>query len=117
MVHRPSDSRLLTNLLSHEKDYTKHLNILLQHSQSSLSSFSAYASASAPPVSTTILAVAGSFAGADDALRRYMGSVEEWRGRLKDLKELEDEVGNIMRDREILYVFIWVYHNSNSQMR
>ena len=40
MVHRPADSRLLSNLLTHEKDYAKHLAILLDYSQASLASFS-----------------------------------------------------------------------------
>jgi hypothetical protein len=104
MVHRPSDSRLLTNLLSHEKDYSKQLGNLLDASQASLASFSAYASSSSPLVAQAILAVAGSFAGSDEALRRYGSAVEAWRDQLKDLKDLEEEVGNIMRDREILYV-------------
>ncbi|PCH34852.1 hypothetical protein WOLCODRAFT_125114, partial [Wolfiporia cocos MD-104 SS10] len=102
MVHRPADSRLLTNLLSHEKDYSKHLGHLLEHSQVSLASFSAYASASAPPLSQVIIAVAGVLAGADDALRKYAASLEGWQAQLKALKDLEDEVGNVMRDREIL---------------
>src|SRR5882757_1462353 len=104
MVHRPTDSRLLTNLLSHEKDYSKQLLSLLDHtSQASLSSFSAYASASSPPVSTAIISVAGSLAGADDGLRRYALSIEAWREQLTMLKSLEDDIGNIMRDREILF--------------
>jgi hypothetical protein len=102
MVHRPPDSRLLTNLLSQEKDYTKHLNTLLDSSHSSQASFSAYAAASSPPTSHVILAVAASLAGADDALRGYVAAVDEWREHLKGLKNLEDDVGNIMRDREIL---------------
>jgi len=122
MVHRPADSRLLTNLLSHEKEYSKHLLTLLDYSRSSLASFSAYASASAPPASHAILAVAGSFAVADDALRRYAVSVDEWRNHLKSLKSLEDEVGNIMRDREILYAKTFVFnfhftHHCNSVTR
>ena len=36
MVHRPSDSRLLTNLLNAEKEYSKHLLSLLDYSHSSL---------------------------------------------------------------------------------
>lgn len=102
MVHRPADSRLLSNLLSHEKDYTKALASFLDSAESSLGSFSAYASASSPPSSQAIIAVAASFANANDALRMYAASVEEWRVQLKALQELEDEVGNIMRDREIL---------------
>ncbi|OBZ73311.1 hypothetical protein A0H81_06762 [Grifola frondosa] len=102
MVHRPADSRLLSNLLAHEKDYSKHLSILLDYSQASLASFSAYASASAPPTSQVIVAVAGTLAGADEALRKYAVSVDRWQEQLKTLKDLEDDVGNVMRDREIL---------------
>ena len=103
MVHRPADSRLLTNLLNHEKDYSKHLSILLDYSQAALASFSAYAAASAPPTSQVIIAVAGALSGADDALRNYAAAVERGQEQLKALKTMEDDVGNIMRDREILY--------------
>lgn len=102
MVHRPSDSRLLANLLSHEKDYSKHLSVLLDYSQSSLASFSAYAATCTPPTSQVIIAVAGNLAGADDALRNYAAAVERWQEQLRALKQMEDDVGNIMRDREIL---------------
>ncbi|KAI0354480.1 hypothetical protein OH77DRAFT_1521747 [Trametes cingulata] len=102
MVHRPADSRLLANLLSHEKDYSKHLSTLLEYSHSSLASFSAFAAACAPPTSQVIIAVAGALAGADDALRNYAAAVERWQEQLKALKDMEDDVGNIMRDREIL---------------
>ncbi len=104
MVHRPSDSRLLTNLLSHERDYSKQLSVLLDYSQAALASFSAYASASAPPTSQVIIAVAGALSGADDALRNYAAAVERWQEQLKALKTMEDDVGNIIRDREILCV-------------
>lgn len=110
MVHRPSDSRLLVNLLDHEKDYSKQLSTLLDKSQSSLASFSAYASASAPPTSQIIIQVAGALAGADEALRKYATSLEQWQEQLKSLKALEDGVGNVMRDREILCVV----HNLNN---
>ncbi|KAI0700265.1 hypothetical protein C8T65DRAFT_658093 [Cerioporus squamosus] len=89
MVHRPSDSRLLTNLLNHEKDYSKHLNNLLDYSQAALASFSAYARR-------------WGLSGADDALRNYAAAVERWQEQLKALKTMEDDVGNIVRDREIL---------------
>ena len=102
MVHRPADSRLLTNLLNHEKDYSKHLSILLDYSHASLASFSAYASASSPPTSQVIIAVAGALTGADDALRSYAAAVQRWQDQLKALKTMEDDVGNIIRDREIL---------------
>lgn len=104
MVHRPSDSRLLVNLLSHEKDYSKQLEALLDSSHASLASFSAYASSSAPPSSQIIIQVAGALASADDALRKYAESLQQWQDQLKSLKRLEDDVANIMRDREILYV-------------
>ncbi|KAI0260343.1 hypothetical protein BC834DRAFT_1044639 [Gloeopeniophorella convolvens] len=103
MVHRPSDSRLLNSLLSSEKDYHKHLLVLLDsYSQQSLGAFAAYASASPAPVSRAVIAVAGSLAGADDALRRYAASVEAWQEELRTLKDLEEDVANVMRDREIL---------------
>lgn len=102
MVHRPADSRLLTNLLQHEKEYSKQLTQLLDYSNASLASFAAYAAASPQPTSQIILAVVGSLAAADDALRRYAQSVDQWRETMGHLKDVEDEVGNIMRDREIL---------------
>lgn len=102
MVHRPTDLRLLANLLSQEKEYSKQLGTVLETSQASLSSFSAYASASAPPVSQVVLAVTSTLAGADEALQKYLEAVDEWRDQLRRLKELESGVGDIMRDREIL---------------
>jgi hypothetical protein len=105
MVHRPSDSRLLSNLLSSEKEYTRHLTLLLtDHSPATLAAFAAYAAATPPPASNAILGVAAALAGADEAMRRYVGAVEGWRGVLGELKEMEEDVGTIMRDREILCV-------------
>jgi hypothetical protein len=105
MVHRPSDSRLLNSLLSNEKEYHKQLLVLLDnYSQQSLGAFAAYASASPAHVARAVIAVAGSFAGADDALRRYAVSIEAWEAELRALKELEEDVGSIIRDREILFV-------------
>ncbi|KAJ8091706.1 hypothetical protein PM082_020941 [Marasmius tenuissimus] len=102
MVHRSSDSRLLNNLISHEKEYSKHLHALLDSSHASFNSLTAFAASSPPPTSQIILAIAGSLNSVDDALRGYVVAVERWRQYLADLKDLEDEVGNIMRDREIL---------------
>jgi hypothetical protein len=96
MVHRPADSRLLSNLLQQEKEYSKQL---------SQPSFTAYAAASPPPGSHVIMSVAGSLAGVDEALKRYGLGVDEWRETMRGLKDAEEEVGNIMRDREILCVF------------
>ena len=105
MVHRPSDSRLLNSLLSNEKEYHKQLLVLLDnYSQQSLDAFAAYASASPAHVARAVIAVAGSFAGADDALRRYAVSIEAWQAELRALKNLEEDVGSIIRDREILFV-------------
>ncbi|PFH52510.1 hypothetical protein AMATHDRAFT_139916 [Amanita thiersii Skay4041] len=102
MVHRPPDSRLLANLLSQDKDYHKAFTTLLDAAHASVASLSAYAAASRPPASSIILTVAGSLASADEALRRYAKSVDEWRDMMKGLKTLEDEVANVLRDREIL---------------
>ncbi|KAF7340852.1 hypothetical protein MSAN_02114700 [Mycena sanguinolenta] len=85
-----------------KKEYAKHLATLLDHSNASIASVTAYAAASSPTSAHLILAVAGSLAAADDALRHYAVAVDRWRDYLRGLKALEDEVGNIMRDREIL---------------
>jgi hypothetical protein len=106
MVHRPTDARLLTNLLAQDKEHSKHFNTFLEAASASISSLSAYAAASAPPTSHIILKVSGSLESADDALRRYAASIDEWLEQLKALKTLEDEVSNIFRDREILYVLL-----------
>lgn len=102
MVHRPADARLLSNLVSHEKDYSKTLNALLNASEASQACLAAYAAASAPTTSRTILNVAAIFAAADEAHARYAATVEEWRDMLRGLHALEEEVGNVIRDREIL---------------
>ncbi|KIM44176.1 hypothetical protein M413DRAFT_56580, partial [Hebeloma cylindrosporum] len=102
MVHRPADSRLLSNLLQQEKEYSKQLSQLLESSNASLASFTAYAAASPPPGSHVIMSIAGSLASIDEALKRYAQGVEEWRETMRSLKDAEEEVGNIMRDREIL---------------
>lgn len=102
MVHRSSDSRLLSSLISHEKDYSKQFQALLDLSGASINSLTAYAAASPPPGSNVILAVTQSLLTADDALRQYLGAVDVWREYLRSLKSLEDEVGNVVRDREIL---------------
>lgn len=102
MVHRPADSRLLSNLLLKEKDYLKQFKQLFTCSAASLDSFTAYAAASPPPASQAILAVASLLAVADDALQQYYLGVVRWRDAMQALKDMEDDVGNIMRDREIL---------------
>ena len=102
MVHRFADSRLLSNLLQHEKEYAKSLNSQLERSQVSIASFSAFAAASPPPTSYAIHTIVGALIGADDGFRRYLLSVEEWVEMLKSLKEMEEDVGSVMRDREIL---------------
>lgn len=104
MVHRPSDSRLLSNLISHEKDYSKHLQSLLDSSHASLASFSAFAAASAQPISRVIHSIAGDFSVADNALRRYKDAVDAWREQLKLLKDMESDIMNVVRDKDILYV-------------
>ncbi|KAG6860298.1 hypothetical protein C0995_012998 [Termitomyces sp. Mi166 len=98
MVHRPADSRLLTNLLTHEKDYAKSIKSLLSPSHA----LSAYAAACAPPLSNALLQVSTAIGGADEALGRYADAVEECREQLKRIKELEEDVGVVVRDREIL---------------
>ncbi|KAG8220344.1 hypothetical protein J3R82DRAFT_3438 [Butyriboletus roseoflavus] len=105
MVHRAPDSRLLTNLIAHEKEYTKHLASLFPLSHSALASLSAYAAASpfqpASPAQS-IATVVDVLASADDALQRYNQAVETWREQLASLKDLEDDLTAVLRDRDIL---------------
>jgi hypothetical protein len=102
MVHRAADARLLANVLSTEQSYHKSLNALLDASAHTLSSLSAYASASTSPVSKAVIAVAGNLRAADAALGRYATAVEGWRVGLSELKAVEEDVSSIIRDREIL---------------
>jgi hypothetical protein len=62
------------------------------------------------------MSVAGSLANIDEALKRYTQGVDEWRETMQSLKDAEEEVGNFLRDREILCVvlfffFLFVFHN------
>lgn len=109
MVHRPPDSRLLSNLIAHEKEYTKHLSALFPISHAALASLSAFAAASpsAIPSSSVSLAqtigtIVDIFSGADDALQLYNQAVENWRDQLGQLIKLEEDIAAILRDREIL---------------
>lgn len=107
MVHRAPDSRLLTNLIAHEKEYAKHLASLFPLSHSALASLSAYAAASPFHPSSpaqSIAAVVDVLASADDALQRYNQAVETWREQLVSLKDLEDDLTAVLRDRDILCV-------------
>ncbi|KAG1717720.1 uncharacterized protein EDB91DRAFT_1212236 [Suillus paluster] len=111
MVHRLPDSRLLSNLIAYEKEYTKHLSALFPISHAALASLSAFAAASpsAKPFSNssvslaqTIGAIVDILAGADDALQLYNQAVENWRDQLGHLIQLEEDIAAILRDREIL---------------
>src|SRR6266508_4461649 len=107
--HRPPDTRLLTHLLNHEKEYAKQLLALLTTSSSSLASLSAYAASTSPVENEALKGVVGVLAGVDEALRRYGGVVEkEWMERMVRVKELEEVVGSVGRDREILYVLFFI---------
>ncbi|KAI9463128.1 hypothetical protein HD554DRAFT_1415348 [Boletus coccyginus] len=99
MVHRAPDSRLLTNLITHEKEYARHFAALFPLSHAALSSLSAYAAASpAHPIPPVIDVLAS----ADDALQRYAHALDTWRDQLVALKGLEDDLAAVLRDRDIL---------------
>jgi hypothetical protein len=89
-------------LLQHEKEYVKSLTTTLERSQASIASFSAFASASPPPTSHAINSIVAALVGAEEGLRRYAGAVDDWCEMLRALKEMEEDVANVMRDREIL---------------
>ncbi|KAG0698968.1 hypothetical protein DFH29DRAFT_1081521 [Suillus ampliporus] len=112
MVHRPPDSRLLSNLIGHEKEYTKHLSALFPISHTALASLSAFAAASpsAKPfpnssvsLAQTIATTVDILAGADDAIQLCNKAVENWRDQLGHLIQLEEDIAAILRDREVLF--------------
>ncbi|KAJ3914620.1 hypothetical protein F5877DRAFT_7096, partial [Lentinula edodes] len=94
------DSRLLARLITNEKQYTSNLQGLLVPSNASVTSLEAYAASPIPKLA--ILNLANTLRNADEAFRAYVGAVEEWVRLLGELKDLEDEVGGVLRDREIL---------------
>lgn len=102
MVQQAPQTRLLTNLLKSTKDYTTSLQSHLLISHTATSGIQAYASASSPATASAILGVAEAFQGADDAIARYCIEVDHWRARLKEVKRAEEDVANILRDRDIL---------------
>jgi hypothetical protein len=107
MVHHTADApRLLANVTNSEQFYHKALQSLLEASDRTLSSLYAYVNALTSPASEAVLTVIGSLRTADAALGRYTVALEGWRVGLYKLKELEEEVGIILRDREILLVAI-----------
>ncbi|PBK75373.1 hypothetical protein ARMSODRAFT_1049554, partial [Armillaria solidipes] len=83
-----SDSYLLTNLLSQEKDHSKQLQSLLDSSNVALTLLAVYVS--------VIFSVAGSLAGAAEAFHAYVVSIEQWCDYLTGLKNLEDEVAYVI---------------------
>ena len=104
MVHLAPDSRLLVSLVKQEQAYAAQLHTLLNSSGASLSSLSVYASSSPPTVSPVLNSVAGALSGADEALRTYGEALNDWIDRLGSIKRKEEEVANVGRDREILFV-------------
>ncbi|KAG6908523.1 hypothetical protein DXG01_004294 [Tephrocybe rancida] len=96
----PPSSRLLTNLLSYDKTYTSSLRSLLSPPPSH--ALAAYAASSPPPLSHVLLEVAGAIGNADEALGRYADAVDGCRELLRGIREMEEEVGSVLRDREIL---------------
>lgn len=102
MVNQTPQARLLNNLLKSTKDYSSTLTSHLVVSHTSLSGLQAYASAASPATSPAIFGAAEALQRADDALVRYAEEVDNWRERLKEVRDAEEEVSTILRDREIL---------------
>ncbi len=102
MVHRQQDSRLLSQVIKTDKEYSTALKTVLHSSQASLAALSAYASSQSPAYAQAILSVVTALSGADEALQGYVTAVDSWRAELKRMKQCEDEVVSVMKDREIL---------------
>lgn len=104
MVHLSPDSRLLVSLVKQEQAYSAQLHTLLNASGTSLSALAVYASSSPPTISSVLNGVASALSGADVALRNYGEALNNWIDQLGTIKSKEEEVANIGRDREILWV-------------
>ncbi|KAG6886545.1 hypothetical protein C0992_003506, partial [Termitomyces sp. T32_za158] len=52
-------------------------------------------------LSNALLQVSAALGGANEALAQYAGAVEECREHLARIKELEDDLGVVVRDRKI----------------
>ncbi|KAJ8689579.1 hypothetical protein PTI98_012470 [Pleurotus ostreatus] len=102
MVHRSSNSLLLTNLISQETLYSSSLSSLLNTSHVSITLYEAYAASSSADVAQLVMSVVEAMRAVDDALRGYEGKIKEGREVLKSVEKLEEEVGNVARDRDIL---------------
>lgn len=100
--------RLLTNLLTHEKEYAKTLEQALDAGGAACTALLLYqpwlndpprpSSGGEAPGHSVIHALAH----ADAGLRGYAAAVDAYIDGLKELRDLEEGVRNLVRDREIL---------------
>jgi hypothetical protein len=102
MVPPGPQTRLLTNLLKSEKDYTTSLSEHLLVSHTAIASLQAYASSCSPYTAHAIGEVARALKAADESISTYITEVQKWRDALKDVRSVEEEVAVVTRDREIL---------------
>lgn len=104
MHHRPPDTRLLTSLVTSTSAFRESLYTLNQTHSSYISGLTAYASSSAPPVSTLLLSVSNSISRCieEGFATKLDLALEAWVNALNNLKDTEEEVGRMGRDREIL---------------
>ncbi|KAG9028167.1 hypothetical protein FRB95_006783 [Tulasnella sp. JGI-2019a] len=102
MVGRLNDTRLLENLVKSEKEYHAALVNLLALSHSSIASLAGYGSALSPESSQAVLGVSECLKAVDDGLRGYAESIDDWREKLGEIKRLDVDIENAVRDREIL---------------
>ncbi|KIO32347.1 hypothetical protein M407DRAFT_4539 [Tulasnella calospora MUT 4182] len=99
---RLHDTRLLENLVKCEKEYQTALANVLGLSHSSVAALAAYGAALSPTNSRAAVGVAQTLSDADDALRSYADSIDDWREKLGEIRKLDAEIEVASRDREIL---------------
>ncbi|KAG8945178.1 hypothetical protein FRC04_001157 [Tulasnella sp. 424] len=99
---RLHDTRLLENLVKCEKEYQTALANVLGLSHSSVAALAAYGAALSPTNSRAAVGVAQALSDADDALRAYADSIDDWREKLGEIRKLDAEIEVASRDREIL---------------
>ncbi|EJT98261.1 hypothetical protein DACRYDRAFT_118968 [Dacryopinax primogenitus] len=101
MAPSPSE-RLLASLIKADTTATNSLSAFLASSHASHAALSAYASVHQPPLGDVLRQVEASLRGVHEAVRAYVGAMEMWTTELGEVKEREEEVGQVRRDRDIL---------------
>ncbi|KAL9937821.1 hypothetical protein V8E36_003366 [Tilletia maclaganii] len=97
-----SDSRLLQNLYKSEKGYVDHLSAAVASALAASSALSSWGTSEPADVSSAATEIAEGLASVAHAQRIHVQAIEGYRAALKDVLDREQNIRNIVRDRDIL---------------